>query len=497
MYPTTLPLSIFTSIQLPLIQRILLGLGLIAAGIGVGFPNGAIAATDSVTIELNQTSPGAPSSPSDQAYTLGAGDRLQIDVFQLTQYSGEFEILVDGMINLPVVGEVYVEGMTLEEATDAITATYSQILRRPMVTLSLVARRSIQIGIAGEVNRPGSYTVALGDAEFPTITQVLEQAGGIRMAADLSQVQVRRQNVGSEQVITVNLQQLLRTGDLSTDIVLRDGDTVFIPTSTNPDIASVAELTTASFASDENQEINIAVVGEVFRPGPYIVTGSARTGQAGLPGGTNGSGQLPTVTRAIQVAGGIKPLADVRQIQVRRATRSGTEQVIEVNLWQLLQAGDLSQDLALQEGDTVFIPTATDVDLEESAQLASASFSPDTIQVNIVGEVDRPGTVDIPPNTPLNRAVLSAGGFTNRARRRSVELVRLNPNGTVSAREIPIDFAQGVNEENNPALRNNDVIIVRRSAAASVSDTLEAVVSPISPFLTLFNFPFQFLRLFD
>ncbi len=455
-----------------------------------------VTATPSVSVELNQVSPALPSRGED-AYTLGSGDRVRVEVFQLPQYSGEFDVLVDGSINLPVVGGVSIEGMTLEQASTAITAQYSQIIRRPIITISLLSRRSIQIGVAGEVNRPGSYTIAPDAAGFPTITRIIEEAGGVRMSADISQVQVRRQGGTIEQVVTVNLRDLLSSGSLNADIPLRDGDTVFIPTAENPNIASVAELTTASFAAEGNQEINIAIVGEVFRPGPYIVTGSARTAEAGLPGGITPTGRPPTVTRAIQAAGGIKPLADVRNIQIRRPTRAGTNQVIDVNLWQLLQAGDLSQDLILQDGDTVMIPTAPTLTPEESIQLATASFSPDTIRVNVVGEVDQPGVVEVPPNTTLTQALLAAGGFSNRARRRDVELVRMNPNGTVSARDVSVDFEQGIDETLNPTLQNNDVVIVRRSTAASLSDTLDTIASPISRFLNLFNFPFQFIRLFD
>ncbi len=65
------------------------------------------------------------------------------------------------------------------------------------------------------------------------------------------------------------------------------------------------------------------------------------------------------MTQVVQKAGGIKPSADIRQIQVRRLTRSGREQLIDLDFWQLLKAGDISQDLVLQQGDTVIIPVAT------------------------------------------------------------------------------------------------------------------------------------------
>jgi polysaccharide export outer membrane protein len=159
--------------------------------------------------------------------------------------------------------------------------------------------------------------------------------------------------------------------------------------------------------------------------------------------------------------------------------------VINVDLWDLLRSGDLSEDVILQEGDTITIPTATVLDPAEVNQLAGASFSPNTIVVNVVGEVEKPGAVPVPPNTPLNQAILAAGGFNVRARKRSVELIRLNPNGTVEKRAIEVDLAQGINSQGNPTLRNNDVVVVKRTAIASIGDTLGTVLNPLGSFVNL------------
>lgn len=550
----------------------------------------------------------------EAAYTLGAGDRIRIEIFKLPQYSGEQEVLVNGFINLPQVGSVSVENMTLEGAAKVIAAKYAsaRILRNPQVTVSLLQPRPVKIGIAGEINRPGSYTIPIEDSQTPTLTQVLQLAGGITQAADLRQVQVNRLRPGgSRGAIAIDLWQLLRTGDLSNDLTLRDGDTIFIPATAQIDLTESSQLATTSFSTDKTQSINIAVLGEVrqpgthlveakeggglttvtqaikvagginpladihkveirrltktgsfqnieidlgqllvdgdlkqdlilqngdtvivpimenidlaeasrlrsvsfapdktqplnvtvtgevFRPGPYTVTGTARTGEAGVPGGAGGADTPPTVTRAIQVAGGIKPLANIRQIQIRRFTSTGDERILAIDLWKLLQKGDSTQDAILQDGDTIVVPQASTLPPEEAAQVAAASFSPDTINVNIVGEVPNPGVVQIPPNTPLNQALFSAGGFTNRAKKSSVELVRLNPNGTVSRRKIELDFAQGVSEETNPVLYNNDVVIVGRSTLAGISDTLDTALNPLGKFLTIFSLPFNLFNLFN
>lgn len=431
--------------------------------------------------------------PSEEpAYTLGSGDVVRIDIFRVPQYSGESQVLVDGTLNLPLIGKVAVDGLTIATASDVVASRYAQYLRRPLVTLSLLSRRPLQISIAGEINRPGSYTIDQGNNQNSRLSRLIGTSGGVTQAANLAQVQVRRaQANGSKQMLVLNLVDLIANGNLAQDVTLRDGDEVFIPTASAP-TENAALLADSNLAADVNQAINVAVVGEVYRPGPYTLQGGvARTGDAGTPGSTGSANSRTTVTRAIQAAGGIRPEADIRKVQVVRPTRTGIPQIFDANLWSLLTDGDLAQDAALQEGDTIIVPVATALTAQEVSELASASFSPDTIRVNVVGEVKRPGTVELPPNTPLSQAILAVGGFNqSRASQGTADLVRLNENGTVTRSEIPVDFAQGISEENNPLLRNNDVVIVDRNALAGFSDTLGTVLSPLRGVFSLF-------RLFD
>jgi polysaccharide export outer membrane protein len=480
------------------LPRQLLALACLGVAVGVAAP--ALAAADlplpQDSMEYSLTAQGVPSV--DERYTLGPGDQLAITVFMATQYDGNYEVLVDGSLNLPGAGSVMVGGLTMEAATTAVSSAYSGRLRRPIVTLSLVTPRPLRIGVGGEVSKPGAYTLTREGTQFPTIISALELAGGVTQLADIRQVEIQRlAQDGISRTITIDLWEFLQTGNIGYDLTLRDGDSILVPTVDEFDRVQSAQTTAASFASTDNESLNVAVVGEVFRPGPHTVTGTAQTTSAGLQGQATGSAVAPTVTRAIQVAGGIKPDADVRGVQVFRRTRSGDRQEIDVNLWSLLQTGDLSEDIILQEGDTVYVPTATTLLPSDATELAAASFSPNSIRINVVGEVERPGPVEVPPNTPLNQGVLAAGGFNNRARKVDVELIRLNPDGTVSRRSLPIDFAAGVEEVNNPGLRNNDVIIVNRSAAATAGDALENIVTPLGRALTLFTVPATLLQLFD
>ncbi|HEY9887002.1 MAG TPA: polysaccharide biosynthesis/export family protein, partial [Candidatus Obscuribacterales bacterium] len=197
---------------------------------------------------LAQSSPPpaiAPAAPLDVAdgpslddYVLGAGDRLSLEVFRIPEYSGDYEVLVSGQLSLPMIGQVAVAGLTLEQAQNTIAQAYAARLRRPIVNLVLLEPRPLRIGIAGEVTNPGSYTLAREGTQFPALATALENAGGITQSADLRQITITRLVSGGRQrVIVANLWDFLQTGDLRHNIDLRDGDTVFVPTRTdfNPD----------------------------------------------------------------------------------------------------------------------------------------------------------------------------------------------------------------------------------------------------------------------
>jgi polysaccharide export outer membrane protein len=431
-----------------------------------------------------------PAAASESDYTLGPGDRIKLDIFQVEEYSGEYPVLVDGTISLPLVGKIRLSDLTLKEAEQTVSEKYSLYLKRPIITVGLLSPRPMNITVGGEVNNPGSYKANFAETpEFPTAVDMIRQAGGITTLADVRNIEIRRKVQGGERTYSINAWTLFEHGKLD-DLRLRDGDTVFIPTVKKIDLAEIDRLANAGVTFGFREPIEVALVGEIYRPGTYKIapggatTNAARAQNTETQNTQNGGDLPPRLSDALRAAGGIKPLANIRQIEIKRETWDGQERTINVDLWTMLQSGEEEQNLILQEGDSIVIPQADKVAAEESQQIAAASFSPDVIQVNVVGEVKTPGPVEVPPNTPLNQAILAAGGFDqSRANKGSVQLVRLNPNGTVSKREIDVDFAADNNDENNPALYNNDVIVVGRSATAAVGDTVGAVMSPIfAPF---------------
>ncbi|WP_416676546.1 polysaccharide biosynthesis/export family protein [Egbenema bharatensis] len=214
--------------------------------------------------------------------------------------------------------------------------------------------------------------------------------------------------------------------------------------------------------------------------------GSRATGPYRL----GGEGGQPTLIQTIQQAGGFSPTADLRQIEVRRQTRQGAEQLLTVNLWDVLQSGDLNQDVVLQQGDRITVPEASELASEEAFALASSTLSTGGIQVNIIGEVRSAGQLELRANSTLNQAVLAAGGFNGRANRKDITLIRFNPNGTITEQELELDFSNDLNPENNPLLRNNDVILVGRSTGARITDTLSTILGVFQLLSPLRALPF-------
>ena len=427
-------------------------------------------------------------------YTLGAGDRINLDIFQVEEYSGEYPVLVDGTISLPLVGRVDVRGLSLEETSEVVSKEYATYLKRPIITVGLLAPRPLRIGIAGEVDNPGAYEVSLtaDNPQFPTVTDLLEQAGGITTIADVRNVRVIRQKGDKEIAYNSNLWDLLTKNQIRQDISLRDGDTIFVPTSDEINTSELDRLAQASFGLQSDKPIKIAVVGEVYRPGSHFVQPQLLSRNTN--GGANQGKQEsipPRLSQAISAANGIKPLADIKDVQVKRTAWNGEEKIIAVNLWEVIKSGDSTQDIILQDGDKVIIPEATALSTEEQRELASTTLSPETVTVNVVGEVVTPGPVEVEPNTPLNQAILAAGGFdSRRANSKEVELVSLKPNGTVDKRKIKVDLGAEVNEETNPVLNRNDVVVVGRSSSTAATDGLGKFTSPIGGALGLLNLIF-------
>jgi len=224
--------------------------------------------------------------------------------------------------------------------------------------------------------------------------------------------------------------------------------------------------------------LRVAVVGEVARPGVYTLS-TLEQSNAELRVQISG---VPRLVDAIQKAGGVTDVANLRQVLLRRQLPGEPPRYrrTTVDLLALIQEGDMVQNPVLFDGDTIRIPQASE-SIPEALEVAASTLAPQEIEVNVVGEVERPGTVKLPANTPLVQAVLAAGGAKDwRASTSNVQLVRINRNGTVFRGSYSLNLNQGASTASNPPLRNRDTVVVSRTALAKVSDGLSAIGTPLT-----------------
>lgn len=414
--------------------------------------------------------------PETKPYTLGAGDTINVSVYGLADQGGEVKVLNDGTISLPLIGTFTITNKTISEVHQLLTTEYSKYIKRPVVTVTLLKQRELRLAIAGEVNTPGRYTLTMEERKNPKVTDLLAKAGGLTVSANVRQIQLRRQETEGERIYTLNFWQLLQQGDLKQDVDLQDGDVIIIPKQEEINPREYRQLADANFGIKYEQAPNVTIVGEVNRPGAYTIPIDKAP---------------PRLTIALQESGGIRDMADIRDITVHRITRDGEELRIKVNLLAMLETGDIGKDIVLQNGDTIIVPKAEALSASEEQTMATANFSPKEITVNVVGSVKNPGSLKISPNTSLNNAILTSGGFDEkRANDRVIQLVRINPNGTVTKKDITVNLSAPVNEESNPILKNNDVIMIGRNGIAEFNDTVGSILAPVGrmiPFLNILS----------
>jgi len=286
-------------------------------------------------------------------------------------------------------------------------------------------------------------------------------------------------------IIKVNLQNLLEKGDISQDVRILDGDSILVPPLAQTSAEQSRVVRNSTFSPD-TYTIQVAIAGEVNRIGPQTLVYS-RNGitSTGLTGATTAAG---VASSALQAANGVTEIADIRNVQISRLDDKGQRTIVKANLLDLITKADLSQDITLTDGDLITVPRLEKTNPSEYLQVAKATFSPTVITVQVIGEAFRPGPLQLRPNTSFTEAISAAGGLTNDADWRAVELYRVNPDGSIMRRNLVADLNLPLSEESNPGLRDRDVIVVRPSFGAGILNSATRFLGNIvAPFTLIDN----------
>jgi polysaccharide export outer membrane protein len=169
----------------------------------------------------------APETPKPAAidsYMIGASDVIMVTVFKEPALSGSLLVRPDGMISMPLLGDVKASGKSPVQLADDITVKLKKFVQDPNVTVVLSQSNSKIVYLMGEVNKPGPVGLTPG----MTLLQAIATGGGLSSYANSKKIYILRNTGGKQEKIPVRYKQALK-GDGSLNLTLYPGDTIVVP----------------------------------------------------------------------------------------------------------------------------------------------------------------------------------------------------------------------------------------------------------------------------
>lgn len=167
------------------------------------------------------------SNDNGDTFNILPGDILHINVWKETEMSHEVLVLPDGTITFPLVGSLYVQGMTLAQMQEAIESKLVLTLPDAPVTVSVISPAGHSVNVIGQVVQPGAI-IMRGKM---SVMQVLSEVGGLTAYADKKDILViRTDDQGNKTRIEIPYNSIMKGQDLEKDIRLIPGDVIVVPT---------------------------------------------------------------------------------------------------------------------------------------------------------------------------------------------------------------------------------------------------------------------------
>ena len=270
----------------------------------------------------------------DSNYRFGAGDEVELNVFDVPELNVSVKVRESGFVNLPLIGALQVVGKTESEVHDELTKRLATFVRNPQINVFVSQFGSQKVAVMGAVKLPGTYPLKKG---ANTLLELLSQAGGVNEKAgnfinfipsELSgirndnEIEARAQLVLGNRVqenrgggVSVYLDQVLGTnGDVPLEIPVRGGDMIIVP-----------------------EAGKVIVEGEIQRVGPIDLTPQT------------------TLLGALAAAGGITSSAKIDEVEVVRSISGDKKVHLVLDLAKLATGED--HDVRIRNGDIVRVPS--------------------------------------------------------------------------------------------------------------------------------------------
>lgn len=436
--------------------------------------------------------------PTPLNYRLGAGDEVIIDVWGSNEATIRQTISPDGFINIPNLGMVTLNGMTIKESEQYLRKKLAQIYpvegedAASDFKLTLGNIRTIQVSVTGEVVVPGTYSIS----SLSNIYNALYCAGGVNNLGSLRKVQLVR---NGKQKAVVDLYDFILNGVLPDGLTLEDGDVINVPLYLSlvniegsvkrpmyyemKDGETVQDLLdyAGGFAGDAYRS-NINVVRQngveyqvytvdsnlfsafILKDGDALTVGALIDryenklevkGAVYRPGIYQLGDGIRTVSELIAKADGLKGDAFTNRALLHREREDLTFEVISVDVKAVLSGQ--APDIQLQRNDILYIPSIYDLN--------------DIGTITIEGEVATPGTFVYEANMTVEDIIMQAGGLLESASTVKIDVSRRikNPASKEQPDSIANVFTRSfkdgyvVSEDLDFVLLPYDYVYVRRS----------------------------------
>ena len=164
-----------------------------------------------------------------EQYLIGVDDKVQVDVWKHPDLSITVPVRPDGMISVPLIGEVLAGGRTPKKVAEEIEISLSKYIKQPNVAVILVELRSHEylsrVRITGSVRTPLSITFRQG----MTVLDVILQAGGLDDFASGNSTKLFRRNNDKLEAIDIKLEDIFSNGNMETNYAMEPGDILSVP----------------------------------------------------------------------------------------------------------------------------------------------------------------------------------------------------------------------------------------------------------------------------
>ena len=165
-----------------------------------------------------------PPSSFAEDYLVGSGDVLKIDVYDNPDLKTTVRVTNTGTIVMPLLGQVKVSGLKVSDVTEKLTKLLADgYLINPQVNIFIEDYRSKKAVILGQIARPGIVEIR----GTTTFLEAVSHAGGLKEAAG-DVATIKRISGKQPEVIAVDIKSIVEGGDLTQNILIHDGDTIYI-----------------------------------------------------------------------------------------------------------------------------------------------------------------------------------------------------------------------------------------------------------------------------